>query len=321
MSKKSLTIGTYQIHNDLYPILSESWKRGFHFVDTAPNYRAGNAHLELNQCIEAALSDGLIRSPKAITISTKVGFIPKTQKKFLIEKGIVNEQDTFQFHNLSNKYIRYEIDNIINSFRHTNLETIFLHNPETQLNIRNYDEVLTLVKCGFEILEECVQQGKIKSYGVATWSAFEKNNKGGYFKVHDFLEIAEKVGGSQHHFKVIQFPINLLKLSPLLEYLNESGPLWEATNYNIDVHVSSPLFGGELFKKLPKEIANIIEPGASLSQAALLFSRSHPSVKRLLTSPSTLSQLNDTLFIEGMEDIPLDKLLEITQLLYKENIR
>ena len=315
MSDKILSIGTYKIHNELYPILAASWKRGYRHVDTAPNYRLGNAHLELRQCLDTAMAEGIISSPSEINISTKVGFISSAHKDYLIAEGIVNEEETYQSHNLSTKYVEYEMEKTVYTFRDLTLDTVFLHNPESQLHIKSRDAVLNLIKGGFKCLEAYVHQGKIKGYGIATWSAFEKENELGYFTVQDFLNVAEEIGGRHHHFRAIQLPINLVHLLPILEAGEKNGPLWEAPHNNLEVHVSSPLFGGEARKVISTELAKIIHPELSLAQAALLFARSHPSVSRLLTSPSTLSQLEETLFLENIEDLPLGRLLEVANLL------
>lgn len=65
----------------------------------------------------------------------------------------------------------------------------------------------------FEFLEGAVAQGKIKDYGLATYSCFRVKPSEGkmHLSLQKVHELAQKVGGeSDHHFKYIQVPINLM---------------------------------------------------------------------------------------------------------------
>ena len=71
----------------------------------------------------------------------------------------------------------------------------------------------------FETLEEFVKQGKIRNYGIASYSCFRvKSNE---VKMHLSLEkvvkLAQKVGGANHHLKYIQVPINVMMPEAFVE--------------------------------------------------------------------------------------------------------
>lgn len=65
----------------------------------------------------------------------------------------------------------------------------------------------------FEFLESAVQKGKIRDYGLASYSCFRV--KPSEAKIHLNLQkvhqVAQQVGGErEHHFRYVQVPINLM---------------------------------------------------------------------------------------------------------------
>ena len=52
--------------------------------------------------------------------------------------------------------------------------------------------------------------GKIRMYGTATWNGFRNEaDAKDYLSLAQVVGLAEKAGGKNHHFKVIQLPLNL----------------------------------------------------------------------------------------------------------------
>ncbi len=91
-----------------------------------------------------------------------------------------------------------------------NLETLdlyYLHNPYEAQGPYNTDNVFfdRLAKA-FEFLESQVKSGKIRNYGLATYSCFR--TKPSQDKLHLNLQkvvnLAEKIGGKDtHHFRYV----------------------------------------------------------------------------------------------------------------------
>ena len=61
----------------------------------------------------------------------------------------------------------------------------------------------------FEFLELKVQEGVIKHYGMATWVCFRAlpTEEGLYLSLQEVVELAKRVGGSNHHFNYVQVPV------------------------------------------------------------------------------------------------------------------
>ena len=53
-------------------------------------------------------------------------------------------------------------------------------------------------------------EGKIKSYGTATWNGYRMEpGEGEYLSLTEVLGAAQAAGGENHHFRVVQLPLNL----------------------------------------------------------------------------------------------------------------
>ena len=68
-------------------------------------------------------------------------------------------------------------------------------------------------------MEALVKEGKIKNYGLATYSCFRV--KPTEHKMHLSLskveKLAQKVGGAKHHMRFIQVPINVMMPEAFVE--------------------------------------------------------------------------------------------------------
>lgn len=85
---------------------------------------------------------------------------------------------------------------------------------EAQGPFNTDNAIMDRIQAAFEFMEEKVAEGKIKSYGMATYSCFR--TKPTEHKIHLNLQkiykLAEKAAGEgkQHSFKFVQVPMNIL---------------------------------------------------------------------------------------------------------------
>ena len=138
---------------------------------------------------------------------TKLG-IPETE--------IVKESG----HCLHPKFI---VDQLEGSLERLNCEAVdvyYLHNAYEAHGPYNTDNVFfDRLTQAFETLEGLVQSGKIKNYGLATYSSLRVRPT--ELKIHLSLEkvfrLAEKVSGKSHHLRYIQVPINVMMPEAFVE--------------------------------------------------------------------------------------------------------
>ena len=112
------------------------------------------------------------------------------------------------------KFLEHQLDASLKRLNLECLDVYYLQNPYEAQGPHNTDNVFfDRLAQAFEYLEKAVQQGKIRDYGMATYSCFrvkpsETKMHLNLQKVHD---LARKVGGdNDHHFRYVQVPINLM---------------------------------------------------------------------------------------------------------------
>ena len=116
-------------------------------------------------------------------------------------------------HSMDPKFLEIQLEESLDRLGLETLDIYYLQNPYEAQGPYNTDNAFfeRLTK-SFEFLEKAVQDGKIRDYGLATYSCFRVNHR--ETKIHLNLQkvanLAEKVGGRNHHMRYIQVPINTL---------------------------------------------------------------------------------------------------------------
>ncbi|NUO09682.1 MAG: aldo/keto reductase [Candidatus Brocadia sp.] len=227
LQASTIGIGTYLGKEDsktdalYFDAIIEAVEQGCNVIDTAINYREMKSERIVGRAVRYLMQKhSNIR--KKLIVATKGGFIPgdadageKPSEFFqthFSEKGILNEEDVIQgCHSLKPEFIH---ECVLMSLKNLGLEYIdiyYIHNPEIQLSELSANEFYHRLSRSFEVLEELVRAGRIRMYGTATWDgyrldAYDSNR----LSLKRVIQAAEAVTvGSQHHFRVIQLPINI----------------------------------------------------------------------------------------------------------------
>jgi predicted aldo/keto reductase-like oxidoreductase len=116
-------------------------------------------------------------------------------------------------HCLHPRFLELQLEGSLQRMMLDSLDIFYLQNPyEAQgpyTTERVFKERLT---AAFEFCEKAVADGKIKGYGIATYSSLRV--KPTEAKLHmnlaDVHKIAEEVGGKGNHFKYVQLPCNVM---------------------------------------------------------------------------------------------------------------
>jgi aryl-alcohol dehydrogenase-like predicted oxidoreductase len=71
----------------------------------------------------------------------------------------------------------------------------------------------------FETLEELVAEGKIRDYGLATYSSMrvKPTETKMHLNLQKVRDLAVKVGGDKHHMRYVQTPINVMMPEAFVE--------------------------------------------------------------------------------------------------------
>jgi aryl-alcohol dehydrogenase-like predicted oxidoreductase len=310
----SITLGTYSIHGSLDSVVQEAFAKGCRIIDTAPNYRHGQAQQELAQAFKNALDTGTLNFLEEIRVFSKVGFFSAQRGADFHKQGLISAEDATAGHSLNLAYVRTQVLKNLEELDLPLIDTLFLHNPEKRFTLETPEKALQQIQLAFEVLEDFCSQGLMKGYGVATWSGFEEQNAPPLFTLSEILKTARKVC-TNHHFRAIQLPLSLVKLDAVAAYFKKRGPLYTAIQEGIEVFGSSPLHVGQLPPFVNKALLQRIEPSLTPAQACLLFAKSIPGVNAVFTSPSSLEQLTQSLEVSSMSPLSEDTLQGLVQLL------
>lgn len=297
----SLGIGTYKpepYKEDNYIInyaeaIKTALRRGINLIDTAINYRYQMSEREISEALNGMFAEGEITREEVI-IASKGGFIPLDFpfpenpygwiQKNIIDQGLATKEEiVIDQHCMAPVYLRWSCEQ---SLRNLELETIdifYLHNPETQLGYVDHETFYGRIAAAFELFETLRSEGKIISYGVASWNGFlyeEEHTE--YISLSKLVEIARRVGGENHGFKYLQSPFNMAKPHAYgyTNQLCEDGkyyPLMHAcAHFGITMLGSSPLLQKNIFKRpFTAKIGELLNTGdLSDVASALQFARS-----------------------------------------------
>jgi aryl-alcohol dehydrogenase-like predicted oxidoreductase len=283
---------------------------GCNVIDSAINYRLQRSERSIGTALKELTSRGFNRDE--VVIATKGGFIPydatpPTDPRQYIENtfiktGLANSTDIVSgCHCMAPKYLLNQIDC---SLRNLDVETVdiyYLHNPETQLGKVTAGEFDNRLIKAFEALEGAMSAGKIQMYGMATWNCFRNAaDAKDYLSLAHVIELAETAGGKNHHFKVIQLPLNL-GMSEALTQTNQPAHghrhnvLEVAQDLGLTVMCSASILQGQLSHDLPPVIAEAFAGLESDAQRALQFVRSTPGVTTALVGMKQQEHVEENL--------------------------
>ncbi|MFC6731975.1 aldo/keto reductase [Haladaptatus sp. DYSN1] len=312
----SIGLGTYlgdptdTVDESYHEAIVTTLESGCNVVDTAINYR--NQRSE--RVVGAALADADV-DREEILVSTKGGFVPfdgdrpenpgEYVKSEYVDSGLVSREDLAHgSHCISPAYIDDQVDRSLENLDLDTIDLYYVHNPETQLDVRSREAVYDALEATFTRLEERAAAGDINHYGVATWDAFRvPKDHDHYLSIVEVVSRARKAakaaGNTTTHFRAIQLPFNV-GMADAFTQESHDGPegaqsvLWFAREAGLNVFTSASLLQGRLARDLPDAVAAQL-PGETTAQQALNFARSAPGVTCSLVGMSSPAHVEENL--------------------------
>ena len=325
----SIGIGTYLGNYDdatdqeYHQAVVHAVQSGCNVIDSAINYRLQRSERSIGTALKELATKAYNRDE--IVVATKGGFIPydatppKDPKGYIestfIQTGLANAADIIAgCHCMTPAYL---LDQLDASRRNLDLECIdiyYVHNPETQLGKISKDEFNRRLVAAFEAME-----GKIRMYGVASWNAFRgEPDAKDYLSLPEVVGLAEQAGGKNHHFKVIQLPLNL-GMSEALSNANQPlhghqhTLLETAQELGITVMCSASVLQGQLTKNLPPIIHETFTGLETDGQRALQFVRSTPGVTTALVGMKQKKHVDENMRTARIVPAPWEQYSKLFQ--------
>jgi len=290
-------------------------ERGVNVIDSSINYRCQRSERTVGNTLRAAIADGLVKRDEII-VCTKGGYVPldaaapATRDDYLaylqrtfVDPGIVAPEDVVGGgHSLSPSFIAHQIKTSQANLGVRTIDVYYLHNPEQQLDSVQPARLRTILRRAFTLLEERVESGDIGCYGCATWNGLRTPpDARGHLDLSELVAIARDVGGDDHHFRVVQLPINLAMSEAIRVPTQRLGarrlvPLLQATaELGISVVASATLMQARLTSELPPAVRDSFPSLATDAQRALAFVRSLPGVTCALVGMRSLGHVDENL--------------------------
>jgi len=248
-------VGTYRMNQNHENALRHALKSGFTTIDTAPNYELGVSQ----QLIGNVMRDYNFKRDD-FRICSKVGILQgpafdEMKKADQLPTDMVplggSDDPDFGGFSLDPNFMEAQLSHSLRDLQSDYLDIYFLHNPEMLLKrepdskesenqklFNMYDKV----RQAFQHLESEVSKGRIRGYGVSS-NVFARSDA--WLDPERFLKIAKEVGGENHNFKAVQFPLNIVEKSKLDDMIP-----WCKTR-RIEAIINRPLnafYEGEIYR-------------------------------------------------------------------------
>jgi len=330
----SIGLGTYLGNHDdatdqeYHHAIVKAVGAGCNVIDSAINYRLQRSERSIGTALKELSGRGFNRDE--VVVATKGGYIPydaippKDPRQYLentfIKTGLANSADIVSgCHCMAPKYLLNQIDCSLRNLDVEIIDIYYLHNPETQLSKITAGEFDNRLIKAFEALEGAVAAGKIHMYGVATWNCFRNAaDAKDYLSLAHVIDLAGKAGGEEHHFKVIQLPLNLgmseaLTLANQPTHGHQHNVLEVAQDYGLTVMCSASILQGQLSRDLPPVIAETFSGLESHAQRALQFVRSTPGVTTALVGMKQQKHVEENLAVARVAPAPWEQYSKLFQ--------
>ena len=288
---------------------------GVNLIDTSINYRCQRSERTIGKVLAEAIAAGVVTRDEII-ICTKGGYIPlegtppATRDDYqaylqhtFIDAGIVSADDIVGGgHSLSTSFLAHQIVASQANLGVRTLDVYYLHNPEQQLDAVQPARFRTILRRAFALLEERVASGDIGCYGCATWNGLRTPpDTRGHLDLSELVGIARDVGGDNHHFRVVQFPLNLAMSEAVRTPTQRLGgrrvvPLLQAAaELGVSIVASASLMQSRLTSGLPPAVQDSFPKLATDAQRAIAFVRSLPGVSSALVGMRTSGHVSENI--------------------------
>jgi len=324
----SIGLGTYLGEADNFTdaqyveAISRALACGCNVLDTAINYRHQRSERAIGRALSSLDSARIVQRAE-IVVATKGGYLPFDHTlpsdphayihETFIKSGLTTAEDIVEWNCIAPRYLAAQVEQSLHNLGLACVDIYYLHNPEAQLQKWSRQEFARRIAAAFTVLEEKVAAGKIRSYGTATWNGYRQPNTArDYLALADLVAIAQKVGGQEHHFKVVQLPYNLAMPEALSKQNQTMGKatvsfLEAAHDLGITVMASATILQGKLARQLPPFIGEAMTSLTTDAQRAIQFTRSTPGITTALVGMKSVAHVEQNMTVAAIPLAPLEQ--------------
>ncbi len=259
-----LGFGCYRIDDETLEhreALEKALLSGCNLIDTSTNYTDGGSE----QCVGLALGK-LTRAEKLrreeVIVVSKIGYVQGQNLTLAEEREAAGKSFPEMvkymegcWHCIHPEFLADQLQRSLHRLQLQTLDVCLLHNPEYFLSDAKKrdrrpleavrEEFYRRMCKAFAFFETQVKAGTIRCYGVSSNTAVSPASDPEATSLTRMLRAAKEAGGTDHHFRVLQIPMNLFEAGSVLERNTGDGDrqtvLEAAVEAGIGVLVNRPL--------------------------------------------------------------------------------
>ena len=237
--------------------LRHALRNGVNLVDTSSNYAGGGSE-ELVGSVLSLLNDEGDVPRQAVVVVSKGGYLQGENYRMSQQRKEAGRPfpDLVEYaegleHCIHPEFLDDQLTRSLERLQMETLDVYLLHNPEYYLNWawkagveleEAREEYYRRIELAFGHLESEVEQGRIRWYGISSNTFPSPAGALDHTSLARLWEIAESVA-SDHHFRVIQLPMNLMETEGVTEpnQPDEQSVLAFARQRQLGVLINRPL--------------------------------------------------------------------------------
>ena len=295
-------------------------RSGINLLDTAINYRHQRSERNIGAALAELFRTGELNRDE-VFICTKAGYLsldgtmPEDPRGYFareyIEPGILDpKQLAGGMHCMAPPYLENQIERSRKNLGVEAIDLFYVHNPESQLSEVSREIFHQRLQQAFAMLEEQVEAGKLRYYGLATWNGFRvAEDSREHINLFDVVKLAQKAGGEHHHFRFVQLPFNLAMTEAYTLANQTSGKekmpmLSAASRLGVAVIGSATLYQSRLAHGLPDFVGHTLGMNSD-AENAIQFSRSTPGLTTSLIGMRNKEHVQSNLKPASIPTAPL----------------
>lgn len=232
-----LGFGGYRVDDETdshYEAARTALEGGVNLFDTSTNYTDGGSERLLGALLRAHP-----QRRSEVVVVTKIGYVQGTNLDVARAREQMGhpyaEMVPYQegcWHCIHPEFLADQLERSTMRLSLQTLDVLLLHNPEYFLMDAQQrgqkdvgavrEEFEKRLEQAFQYLEAQVAEGRIRYYGVSSNTFAGPENNLTTVSLTSLLGIARRAGGENHHFRVVQVPLNLLEPAASQDFLQEA---------------------------------------------------------------------------------------------------
>lgn len=265
---------------------------GINLIDTSPTFAFGDSERLLGELLNEKFRAGTLSREQVVLIS-KVGVAVGAEAEELERRRVEgpiphacpldlnatargDESWKAGAFCLDPMFLEEQIKGSLERLKCSHLDVCLIQSPEHYLASGHSREQLSeALRAALAHLEVEVERGRIGRYGVFSNTASRPSSDPLFLDIEELVQIARELRGENHHFKVVELPINVADTSALsLE--NGTSAVEKARKYALSLLACrplSPIVDGALLR--------LVDPPAAVGVAAETLRTARYSVASL----------------------------------------